>query len=339
MAIAYYDNCLTWLQDGSKLISQGTPDQRNYICYYGQVQEQASAITRSQTTWRNCYPFFALPSGSSANPVVDLRLTTICAPTGETNLWNTGDSGGNQVIGGLTLQDCEVYGSGATWRMNESANTPAVAFDNNVFHRVPFAINSNAKITSVNNLFYGTTNTNEVAISMVHRSGAPSPNTYENNAFDGVSASLDGLVGYNAYLNGATNTSFTNNHDIVTNFTWQSGPLGAYYQPSSSPLLTNGSTYATNLGFYHYTVLTNEIVEGTNIVSRGYHYLALGANGLPIDTNGDGIPDYLQDANGNGAIDSGEIDWQLSGTWGWRSSLRNPQTIQPFHRALRKALC
>ena len=31
-----------------------------------------------------------------------------------------------------------------------------------------------------------------------------------------------------------------------------------------------------------------------------------------IDTDGDGIPDYLEDRNGNGTVDSGETDWQNS---------------------------
>jgi hypothetical protein len=310
VVLAYYDNCLTWLQNGSQLVSQGTPTQRNYIVYYTAVQEEPVMLWGGSVA--QAYPIVPLPVGSSANQSVFLQLTTICAPTGETNLWLTGDNGiGGQVISNLTLQDCEVYGSGANWVMNENANTPTVGFTNNVFHRVPFAVNSNAKITSYNNLFYGTTNTNEFTISMTYRGGAPSPNTHENNVFDGVKATLDGTVGYNAYVNGATNTSFTNNNDIITNITWQGGPLGFYYQPSTSPLLTNGSTFATNLGLYHYTVLTNETVEATNIVSRGYHYIALGADGLPLDTYEEGVADYIRDRNGNGIYDKGDpVNWQ-----------------------------
>ena len=41
----------------------------------------------------------------------------------------------------------------------------------------------------------------------------------------------------------------------------------------------------------------------------GDHVGAGDANGLPLDTNGDGIPDYLEDANGNGLVDSSELDW------------------------------
>ena len=299
VALAYYDNCLTWLQDGSALISQGMPNQRNYIVYYNAVQEQPVSYYPTNNFMARLVPIVPLPVGGAALPSIDLWLTTICAPTGETNLWFSSDYGGNNVISSLTLQDCEVYGSGANWVMTETGLTPTVGFTNNIFHRVPFAVNSNAKITSYNNLFYGTTNTNEFTISMAYHAGAPSPNTHENNVFDGVNVTLDGTVGYNAYVNGATNTSFTNNNDIITNITWQGGPLGFYYQLPTSPLLNNGSTFATNLGLYHYTVLTNETVEATNIVSRGYHYIALGADGLPIETYEDGVPDYAKDRDGH----------------------------------------
>jgi hypothetical protein len=214
VVFAYYDGCMVWLRDGSQFISQGTPNQRNYIVYNNLVQEWPESYGDGIAV---AEPLVPAPSGTSANPSIFLRLTTICAPTGETNLWNTADTG--QVISGLTLQDCEVYGAGANWQMNESANTPEVGLTNNVFHRVPFAINSAARIDSFNNLFYGTTNyltnitvsgtTNVVTntvVSIRYR-GSSSPNTNYNNVFDGVTASLDGVVGYNAYLHGASNTN------------------------------------------------------------------------------------------------------------------------------------
>jgi hypothetical protein len=323
VALAYYDNLGIWLQDGSQLVSQGAPNYRNYLAYYGLVQEQPVNYWGVTNALAQSLPIAPAPFGSSANPSIFLRLTTICAPTGQTNLLNTGDFGKTgQVISALTLRDCEVYGAGANWLMSESNNTPAVGLTNNVFHRVPFAINNNAITTSFNNLFYGTTNTNGFTVSIRYRSGT-SPNTHQNNVFDGVTASLDGLVGYNAYLHGGTNSTIQSS-DIVTNLTWLAGPLGAYYQATSSPLLANGSTYATNLGLYHYTVMANETVEGTNMVSRGYHYVALGSNGLPLDNNGDGIPDYLEDANGNGVVNSGEIDWQVAGDLGLTVIITQP---------------
>jgi hypothetical protein len=190
-------------------------------------------------------------------------------------------------------------------------NAPNVEFTNNVFHRVPFAINSKANITSINNLFYGTTNVSatNTTVSMLHYGGT-SVNVHQNDVYDGVAAALDGNCGYNAYLHGASNANnSTNSNDLWTNVTWVPGTYGTYYQPSASPLLNNGSTNASNLGLFHYTVLTDNVVEASNVVSRGYHYVAAGTNGLPLDSNNDGAPDYLEDVNGDGTNDDGELSW------------------------------
>src|ERR1700728_3317786 len=257
-------------------------------------------------------PIAINPTYVDPYPTVSLRLTTICAPSGESYLWNTG--GGAQQISGLTLRDCEVYGSGALWQMSENYTPgPFVGLTNNVFYRVPFAINSGATITSFNNLFYGTTNASvtNTTVSIQNLSGYPSPNTNENNVFDGVTVALDGSnYNHNAYLHGAVNTnSTTNSTDLFTSLLWEGGPLGDYYQGTGSPLLNNGSTNASSLGLYHYTVNPNsDDIEGSNTVSRGYHYIGVAADGLPLDSNNDGVPDYLEDTNGSGANDS-ENPW------------------------------
>jgi hypothetical protein len=118
-----------------------------------------------------------------------------------------------------------------------------------------------------------------------------------------------GTNGHNAYVNGANAISPVIANDIVTNISWQPGALGNYYQPGTSPLLNAGSRSAPAATLYHYTVLASEAVEGTNTVSIGYHYVAVDGSGNPLDTNGDGIPDYLEDVNGNGLVDGGEMDW------------------------------
>jgi hypothetical protein len=50
-------------------------------------------------------------------------------------------------------------------------------------------------------------------------------------------------------------------------------------------------------------------MEGDSVVDIGYHYVACGANGLPLVSNTNGLPDYVADANGNGLVDTGEIPW------------------------------
>jgi len=46
--------------------------------------------------------------------------------------------------------------------------------------------------------------------------------------------------------------------------------------------------------------LTNQVPETNSIVDIGYHYVATDTHGNPLDSNGNGTPDYLEDVNGNG---------------------------------------
>ena len=88
--------------------------------------------------------------------------------------------------------------------------------------------------------------------------------------------------------------------------------MGNFYLPTNSPLINKGSITADKMGLYHFTTQTNQIKETNSIVDIGYHFVATDTYGNPIDTNGDGLPDYLEDANGDGIFDNGElVSWLI----------------------------
>jgi parallel beta-helix repeat protein len=164
---------------------------------------------------------------------------------------------------------------------------------------------------------------------------ADSPWIIRDSAFDGQAFQINDPSGgdtnytcldYNAFL---TNADWTGgSHDVVvSNFNWQGSWLGDYYQPTNSLLINAGSRTADLAGLYHYTTTTNQVKETNSIVDIGYHYVAVDINGNPFDHNGDGMPDYLEDANGNGLVDAGETPWLLPPT----ANLTSPANGQFFN--------
>jgi hypothetical protein len=172
----------------------------------------------------------------------------------------------------------------------------------------------------------------------------------QNSAFDGTGFSFtDNLNGNTNYTMFDYNAFNTNNlsglsysypytpvptnklenagpHDVhVGTFNWQSSWFGNYYEPTNSPLIDKGSTTANLLGLYHFTTQTNQTIEADSPVDIGYHYVATDAYGNPLDANGDGIPDYLEDTNGNGLVDSGEIGWNIVGDLGLQVIISQPR--------------
>jgi hypothetical protein len=141
-----------------------------------------------------------------------------------------------------------------------------------------------------------------------------------NCAFDGTTFAIDDPFGvntnyadynYNAFLAGVTQMSpeGTNNVVVTNSFNWQVSWLGSYYLTNSNALVDKGDRTADQLGLYHFTMLASQIKETNSVVDIGYHYVATDMNGNPLDYDGDGIPDYLEDANGNGVVDNGETSW------------------------------
>jgi parallel beta-helix repeat protein len=302
VAIANYNTNGIWLQDGSSLVSIGTPLNPNWLVRYQSVQEQPVLLGGSS-------PSAGVPVGtyhfSNAAPCATFRFNKFTCPAG----------GGCDLyhisfpynFTNLLVQDCEFW-SGANY-VGGGTNSVTL-LKNNLFWRTPFVATSTASnsLSLSNNLF--------VLISSKIQITQPTGSVWYafNNMFDTcwIDSAARCTNGYNAYFTSTNRLMPISSPDIVSSstFYYSSGTLGNYYQFSSSLPVNHGSTTADIAGLYHYTTQTTQKKETNSVVDIGYHYVALDANGLPFDTNTNSVPDYLEDSNGNGIYDVGE-----PGTW------------------------
>ena len=126
--------------------------------------------------------------------------------------------------------------------------------------------------------------------------------------------------GHNAYVgfNGVLPINGSPGQNLyLDTLTYEPGPLGDYYLPQvlsgSTQLKDAGSRYADAAGLFHYTTATTNEKEESSGVDVGPHYVALDGQGLPIDSDADTIPDYVEDSNGNGLTDG--VEESFSNPW------------------------
>ena len=141
--------------------------------------------------------------------------------------------------------------------------------------------------------------------------------TITDNLFDGTAPVINyftsynpiDVVGYNGYIGTASNPLGGSGNQVSLTRDFVAGPLGNYYRPISG---SAGSLAGLNdadsttsrtpaaLGLYHFTSRTDLAKEASTPLDIGSHYIATDSNGYPLDSDGDGIPDYLEDRNGDG---------------------------------------
>ena len=330
----YGGNGLTVTTNGS-WISQGTAVNWNYLVPCSLVQEQPSA---------NATPA-ALISNNGNWQGINMRFTDLAMPGGVGYLLSVTDDGTSGVQGGaVTFQDCQLHGGLMTFTLGStSTGTSSGTFSmtNNLVDRCQVTLSKYDSIPSAiyvnqfNNLYHG-------GVLNIFSDISQDSTTlwrFYDNLFEGNTINEFGndtgnppywsviTNGYNGYVNSTvwydggfcispTLLNSVGGDQFPSVADYQTGPLGSYYYPTNggnlSQLIHAGSRSAAAASLYHYTVTTDQVVEGTNTVSIGYHYVAVDTNGIPLDSNGDGIPDYLEDANGNGLDDSGETNWSIA---------------------------
>jgi len=320
-ALGFYNNQATSygfrLGPGGQIIAEGSPTNLVRFVRYSTVQEIAN------TNWSGrAQPLIRTPEGNvSPPPQLRFRFTDFSVLANETDHINCSQSVSN--MSPIRLSDSQVRGGNIiSWGV-------PLNLTNSLFERVYseiFSFDPSLPFTNYfqNNLFYG----GEV---LAYMTASTNEFVFRDNLFDKtvLANSSDVANGYNGYLVNSNRLSPTGTTDVVlTNISYDTGPLGRYYLPTNT-VMTNlvDAGSVTNAGFkglYWYASTTNQVLDSATRLNIGLHYVAT-TNGVPIDTDGDGTPNYLEDANGNGILDSGETDWNSATDAGLRILITRPR--------------
>jgi alpha-tubulin suppressor-like RCC1 family protein len=297
VAIGSYYEVGIWLQDGSQIISAGSPTELNRLVRYTTVQEQPLKLG----SWALDSAASVYPSAyGSVKAAGAYRFTEFSTLAGGGYHLHSFDGGWQ--YSNLVVRDCWFRNGKSLFRGNGDSR---IAVTNNLFERSGTLALSSFQFFFRNNLVrYGT-------LSLANCG----TNTWlvRDNSFDSCTVGDDEdcfnhTADHNAYINTSGTLINTNSTDVfLTNFTYATGPLGDYYQVSTS-LIDRGSANAAAVGLYHYTTQTNQGKETNSMVDIGFHYVTV-TNGVATDLDGDGIPDFADsDADGDGMPD----DWELA---------------------------
>jgi len=293
-AVATYSldgNYGIYLTSGSQMVSTGTPTNMNRIVRYNTVQEQANTNWTPRVTSVKIY--------STGSGTVNLSSTFTEWDVLATDVYHLDCDA--SISGNLGIADSQIHG-GTIFTYRNSLSMTNCLLNRVIIYLEDYGSYDDFVVNAHQNLFRGG------SLDIFHLNAATW--FFTNNLFDSIGISQFGDVAndYNGYVTNGALTPVAG-HNVTNSISpaYQTWRLGYFYQPTSSPFIDKGSvSNAALLGFYHYTTLTNQTKEATNKLDIGFHYIALDMNGLTIDADGDGWPDYWEDSNGDGALNHRE---------------------------------
>ena len=292
---------------GGSLLSQGKPLTNNIVVRLHNVQEEVPGYNWPVAVLYD-WEFYA-PSPSQAR----FRFTQLGQMADDGEFLVTG-----QGTSALEWSHCSLYNHllhlDLAYEGGLSCGITNSLFESGCaqfYDTATFA--ETARLDLRNNLF------RNLSFSLAASANPPGATNWavHDNLFDTVffgGASGDFISSHNAFyqISGdPTNCLPMGLADVtLTNLVYQAGPLGSYYLSANPKLVNSGSALAGNVKLYHFTTdAINQVPEGSSTVDIGIHYLALDTNGLLLDSDGDTIPNVVEDANGNGIWDPGETDF------------------------------
>jgi hypothetical protein len=340
--IAFWGNYGIQIPENGAIVAQGTPLQMCKFIWYPSVQEQPVLLDNISVRTSALFDVSGATSSSAIKPILQFRFTDF-PMLGLCQNFFKGDA---HPLNLKTLSFQDSWLRGVSLVVNSSAVSfganavPTASFINNLFERSSITI-YNGYLTSG-----GTTYQNPIALNLYNGLFYQSTfNLFYNdllatshpswvirdNVFDHGTVSLTADGSYSTYVTKSFDGFFSTtgssqlsgSGDVaITVLTYSTSTATGWrwYQNSRTPTLHDVDTGRTgaNGGLYHFTTKISEGKETTSAMDLGFHYVVLGTGNVPLDTDSDGIPDYLEDLNGNGgAMDSGDLaDWQISDTDG-----------------------
>jgi hypothetical protein len=292
----------------STLVCQGSPIARNWLVSFNTVQEFPLA------TWNDRYNHFQMVLDDryehSLSGALNFRFTSMSLLAESAYLLNVSYSL-------LNCQDCEFHGRWPTLNAFGSVHITNCFFERAEADFGPDVNNAEPPgyvcSTFCNNLFF-------YGYFEIYQPNYPqNVPVVRDNLFDqtyiyhGFPDDRGYNGGNNAYVTNFSRLLPTASTDIVlaASLSYQTGPLGFYYEPVGSSLFNAGSITADLIGLFHYSAAANQIKETNSVVDIGYHYVPVDINGKLLDSDGDFIADYMEDTNGNGNGSDDPTSWQI----------------------------
>lgn len=328
VAVGVYGTNGIVLDSGGVFSSEGTPVNLNQFGRYSLSQEQPVlwGPTAGQLSLLSVVP------SPSVLPKASFRFTQISAIANDLQKRYLLEVSSNNLPGSVTFNDCRIHNVRVILSPTGDSRQCMLAMTNNLIERGYFSPSqtvggSPLAVYLWNNLF-----TKATATLMNYTNNAQW--AVYNNFFDTHSynyGSVNFPNGTNAFY-ASSIIPGSSGGDITLSLApeYQTGPLGSFYYPTSGTnlyrLVDAGSRSAANAGLYHHTVRVDQTKESTSWVDIGFHYVALNGQNLPVDTDSDGLPDYLEDSNGNGSLNSGETDWNSASDAGFKVTITKPKS-------------
>jgi hypothetical protein len=290
---------------GGDVLAQGSPARPARFLRAQSVQELPNPVTPG-------FKPFLIETWSAGNSEVRLQFADFTSLTHNGihfyfgNYLKTFAMSHSQVRGGVASA---VY-YGGQFR--------SIGWTNNLFERASIEVAAYQPLAAYfyNNLFFeGSLYFNDQGPTQFHWQ-------VRDNVFDKVT-----LVNSGNYLGAWKNRFVSPTQPLPTSEqgimisrpVYEAGPFGRYYLPNGSPLIDAGSRTANAAALHHFTTGVFRDKEGNSQVDIGLHYVFSNGSQFPADTDRDGIPDYLEDANGNGLADDASSylnpDSNSNGIW------------------------